>query len=117
MLTRYRMMGFWPFRRAVLEVADSGTHHVGNGVYQLHKPWRRAKHKDVIALELEQSREREANRHPRLLPPGTRVKSNGFNRGAIGTVVFQEPAGGKVWVLRDGADGPCYFWNPELDLL
>lgn len=59
------------------------------------------------------------------LKVGQRIKVNmrsGFHRGAEGEVVFVEPAaqhwqGGKVWVLRDGASSPVWFFVYELDKL
>lgn len=40
-----------------------------------------------------------------------------FHRGAKGTVEFVEPGGGKVWVLRDGSNGPVYYAPAELEFL
>lgn len=51
---------------------------------------------------------------------GQRVHVNdgsGFHRGAFGRVEFQEPTHeGRVWVLRDGASAPVYFYPRELEL-
>lgn len=49
---------------------------------------------------------------------GMRVLVNnksGFNQGARGYVEFQEPANGRVWVMREGASAPVYFWPFELE--
>lgn len=55
----------------------------------------------------------------RRLKVGQRVRVNdgsGFHRGAFGRVEFQEPTHeGRVWVLRDGALTPAYFYPRELD--
>jgi hypothetical protein len=41
----------------------------------------------------------------------------GFNRGAHGVVMFQEPnLDGKVWVLRDGASCEVFYYPHELEL-
>lgn len=57
----------------------------------------------------------------RKFEPGTRVRANqtaGFHRGAEGTVQFQEPGSHfRVWVLRDKADSPVFYYPDELDLL
>ena len=47
-----------------------------------------------------------------------RAKQNaGFHKGAVGTVEFVEPAGGKVWVMRDGASSPVYYHEDELEII
>lgn len=44
------------------------------------------------------------------------VKSGCFSAGACGTIVFVEPnADGKVWVQRDRASEPCFYYRHELD--
>ena len=82
--------------------------------------WRWANAKDVQTLDENQKYKWSLNSCDRIIPVGTRVRANsraGFHRGAEGSVVFQEPAGGKLWVQRDGAMGPCYYWNDELDII
>lgn len=120
MLTRYVMRKFWPFGEvATLEVADDGVHHLGNGCYQLHKPFRKATAADLCVLAGTDKGNFHRNFHDRKLSVGTRVrvKNGKFSGGALGTVVFQEPAGGRVWVERDGAGSPVYYWNDELIVL
>jgi hypothetical protein len=50
---------------------------------------------------------------------GDRVRAtekSGFHRGATGTVQFQKAGAlDRCWVLRDGAGGPCWFYNYELE--
>ena len=107
------MRGWGPFRRAVVEVADAGIHYLGNGIYRLHKPWRRAKESDLAGM----SPVRHKAHHRIAL--GARVRANqeaSFHGGALGVVVFQDPSG-RVWVQRDGTEHPCYYWNNELDVL
>lgn len=63
-------------------------------------------------------------RRPRLpratnLKRGDRVRVNdrsGFSKGSKGTVEFVEPVE-RIWVLRDGASSPVFFYDYELDLL
>lgn len=123
MITRYVMKRAFPFflkrEIAVVEVADDGAHHLGNGHYQLHKPWRKATAADLEILEQEKEASFRRKHHDRKLPVGTRVKvkSGAFDGNAVGTVVFQEPSGGKVWVVRDGTESPCYYWNNELIII
>ncbi|MCY1363097.1 hypothetical protein D9M69_498430 [compost metagenome] len=42
-------------------------------------------------------------------------KTAGFNRGAHGVVQFVEPAGERIWVLRDRATVPVYYHHGELE--
>lgn len=53
-----------------------------------------------------------------LRKPGDRVRAKhnaGFHAGATGTVVFQEPAGFRCWIERDGSDSPVWYHNGELE--
>lgn len=53
------------------------------------------------------------------LKRGDRVRVNdrsGFSKGSKGTVEFVEPVE-RIWVLRDGASSPVFFYDYELDLL
>lgn len=43
-------------------------------------------------------------------------ESSGFSRGGLGTVVFVEYLGKRVWVHRDGSSSPCFFLPHELTL-
>lgn len=55
---------------------------------------------------------------PPTFKQGDRVRATqnaGFHRGAIGTIEFAEPNGHKVWVLRDGSGGPCWYYADELE--
>lgn len=57
---------------------------------------------------------------PKKITKGCRVKvtnNSGFHKGATGLVEFIEPCeDGKIWVLHDGADKPCWFRLEELEL-
>jgi len=60
------------------------------------------------------------NDNSREFPVGLKVRvsqRSGFNRGATGRVVMQEPRGGVVWVKRDGDSGPVWFFADELDFV
>ncbi len=108
--------------RVILQVADSGvypTHLPNRDVYALHSPWRDATDEDLRQIEADKAYENSLNFCETRIAAGSRVKvrSNSFNSGAEGVVVFQEPAGGRVWVWRDGSGGPCYYWNHELEVL
>ena len=56
----------------------------------------------------------------RRFDPGQRVvalDTSGFHRGAHGVVQFQEYTfQARVWVLRDGAERPVFFYPYELAL-
>lgn len=44
------------------------------------------------------------------------VKSGCFSSGSRGTIVFIEPGhDSKIWVQRDGAGQPCFYYTSELD--
>ncbi len=105
-LTRHVMRG-WFHRRAVLQV----QRRVGG-------EWRDATKTDLEAIEDEKEDAIQARRNNGVYPVGQRVwvnKHSGFSRGATGVVVFQEPNQGKVWVQRDGAEGPAFFYGSELE--
>jgi len=80
-----------------------------------------ALHTDLAALKEYVGRwQRAIEEHEKseaTFNPGERVRANqtsGFHRGAKGTVSYQEPHGGKVWVRRDGASADCFFMPGEL---
>lgn len=82
--------------------------------------WRIARDGDIKLLEEVKQEQNRRRFSDRKVPIGQRVKANaraGFNRGAEGRVVFQEPCGGILWVQRDGADGPCWYHIDELDFI
>lgn len=116
LITRHVVRG-WLFPRIVLEVADPGIHRTRDGVFQLHKPWRRATKADLISIEAEKQAEWNRTHTEIIFKPGTKVKvkaNAGFDRGAEGRVVFQEPNGGRVWMQRKGSSGPCYYYPDEI---
>lgn len=81
-------------------------------------PWRDANARDLAEWEDEQERERKRSHSNGFFPIGVRVNVNqrsGFHKGARGVVQFQEPNEGRIWVLRDGADGPVFYYGYELD--
>jgi hypothetical protein len=57
---------------------------------------------------------------PSWIQEGVRVEvtqSAGFNKGAKGVVKFVQPRGtqtSKVWIIRDGASPPVWYWPREL---
>ncbi len=109
--TRHVLRG-WFRKRAILQVA----------VFTLgeNTDWRDATETDLMILDRQEKEEWRLRQSDRVIPNGTRVKvrnNSGFHRGAQGETVFQEPAGGKVWVWRDGSGGPCYFFNEELEII
>lgn len=82
-------------------------------------PWRDADAQDLSEWEDEQKFTEKVRVNQGYFPIGVRVLVNGqsgFSRGSKGVVQFQEPNQGKVWVLRDGASGPCFFMGHELDI-
>lgn len=45
-------------------------------------------------------------------------QTSGFSKGHKGVIEFVEPTiQGRIWVLRDGASDPAYFYPSELDLI
>lgn len=81
--------------------------------------WRDATDQDLYLLKC-QARYEEKRRFSDIrFRVGQRVHAvrSGFHKGAKGIVEFQEPNGGRVWVSRDGAGGPCYFYADELDAI
>ncbi|ANT45296.1 hypothetical protein Xoosp2_74 [Xanthomonas phage Xoo-sp2] len=82
------------------------------------RPYRIVRHGRRITIErIEEVKPIEAARRFEV---GQRVvsgSSSGFHRGAHGEVKFQEPNfEGRVWVLRDGASSPCFYYPHELEL-
>ena len=72
----------------------------------------------IHELEIENASLKSKPKTPeKVFVRGDRVSvnsSSGFHQGARGVVEFVEPSG-KVWVLRDGASGPVFFYPKELD--
>lgn len=104
-LTRHVMRG-WFRRRAVLQVKN-----------RLGGEWRDATKTDLDTIADAKDAEDRSRRNNGLFPVGQRVRvtsRSGFSRGAHGVVVFQEPNQGRVWVQRDGADSPSFFYGYEL---
>ncbi len=85
--------------------------------YYYGGPWRDATAADLKALDETKARQFQADHSNGFFPIGARVMMNsrtGFSSGGWGTVVFQEPSQGRVWVLREGAQEPVYFYGYEL---
>jgi hypothetical protein len=108
----------WFFSRMVMQVEyDLRVLQGEGGIYQMRGKWRNATSDDIAALAARKAAIQARCFSDRCFRVGDRVKGtrSGFHRGCVGEVVFQEPNGGKVWVLRDGSEGPCWFYADELD--
>lgn len=83
------------------------------------KPYRIVRHGRRVIIEKLDERPL-VDGPPRRFEVGQRVVSlgtSGFHKGAHGVVQFQEfTFQARVWVLRDGASQPCFFYPHELEL-
>lgn len=92
---------------------------VGRYPHQKGNHWRNATKAEYEAIEADKRLADQRRSSDLIFPVGRRVRAtrSGFHRGCKGQVVFQEPSGGRVWVLRDSSNGPVFFYADELDLL
>lgn len=108
--------------KVILQVADSKT-WVGTGNRTGTAGWDNMNWHDASPAELKELEEQEESERLRKYSDtkffiGQRVKATrgGFHRNAEGKVLFQEPCGGIVWILRDGdSSGGMWYYADELD--
>lgn len=83
------------------------------------KPYRIVRHGRRVIIEKVDDKPM-VDGPPRRFEVGQRVVSlgtSGFHKGAHGVVQFQEYTfQARVWVLRDGASQPVFFYPHELEL-
>lgn len=97
------------------------------GQFALADSLRKAEQEEKDILLKMKARIGELENEVKLLTPtppvreafavGDRVKGNSrcrFNQAMHGVVKYIEPSG-RLWVLRDGADSDCYYFEKELD--
>ena len=83
----------------------------------------RLKHSDeqlTKAMEMLATLMNKMHNQPISFKRGDRVKvkqTAGFHKGASGVVEFVEPSGEKIWVTRDGASSPVFYYGEELDAI
>jgi hypothetical protein len=84
------------------------------------KPYRIVRHGRRVIIEKLDDAPCMVDGPPRRFEVGQRVVSmnnSGFHKGAHGVVQFQEfTFQARVWVLRDGASQPVFFYPYELEL-
>lgn len=108
--------------KVVLQVADDRT-WVGTGNNYGRAGWDYMNWHDASAAELAQLEKQKDDKRKREFSDlkffiGQRVKATqqaGFNKGAEGTVVFQEPPGGIIWIRREGHEGFTWYYADELE--
>jgi hypothetical protein len=73
-----------------------------------------------LKVEALRARVEQMENEPISFKRGDRVKvkqTAGFHKGASGVVEFVEPSGEKIWVTRDGASSPVFYYGEELDAI
>ena len=73
-----------------------------------------------LKVEALRARVEQMENEPISFKRGDRVKvkqTAGFHKGASGVVEFVEPSGEKIWVTRDGASRPVFYYGEELEAI